>query len=105
MCVKNKMTNNGPMWAPHGLKFQYRTHIGPFLGIMPGFCPHGTHLSMLAGEVQFVSLEKSNYGPPKYDVFLISKTRRILGVHNSIFRYAQIDFWISLNVSLSKLNL
>ena len=22
MCVENKMTNNDPMWVPHGLKFQ-----------------------------------------------------------------------------------
>ena len=29
LCVENKMTNNGPMWAPHRLKFQYRTRIGP----------------------------------------------------------------------------
>ena len=27
MCVENKLTNNGPMWAPHGLKFQCRAHI------------------------------------------------------------------------------
>ena len=30
MCVENKTTNNGPMWVPHGLKLQYRTHIAPF---------------------------------------------------------------------------
>ena len=29
ICVENKMTNNGPMMGPHGLKFQYRTHVGP----------------------------------------------------------------------------
>ena len=29
MCVENKITNNGPMWVLHGLKLQYRTHIGP----------------------------------------------------------------------------
>ena len=29
MCVENKITNNGPIWVLHGLKFQYRIHIGP----------------------------------------------------------------------------
>ena len=48
MCAENKMTNNGPMWAPSD---SYRS----FLGIMPGFCPYGTHLSMLSG--QHVTLE------------------------------------------------
>ena len=44
MCVENKMTNNGPMWAPHELKFQYRTHIGPFghyVRIFPIWDPFG----------------------------------------------------------------
>ena len=40
MCVENKMTNNGPKWAPHGLKFQYRTHICPFWAL----CPDSAHM-------------------------------------------------------------
>ena len=40
MCLENKMTNNGPMWAPYGLKFQYRTDIGPFWAL----CPDSAHM-------------------------------------------------------------
>ena len=40
MCVENKMTNNGPMWVPHGLKFQGRTHIGPIWAL----CPDSAHM-------------------------------------------------------------
>ena len=95
MCVENKMTNNGPMWAPHGLKFQYRTHIGPFWALCPDsahmgpICPCllGKYSSSLYNKAissvwiridlkisknRFMHIEKSNYGPPKYDVFLIS---------------------------------
>ena len=39
MCVENKMTNNGPLWVPHGLKFQYRTHICPIWAP----CPDSDH--------------------------------------------------------------
>ena len=34
------MTNNGPMMVPHGLKFQYRTHIGPIWAL----CPDSAHM-------------------------------------------------------------
>ena len=35
----------GPTWAKVPISDPYRS----FLDIMPGFCPYGTHLSMLAG--------------------------------------------------------
>ena len=34
------MTNNGPMMIPHGLKFQYRTHLGPIWAL----CPDSAHM-------------------------------------------------------------
>ena len=40
ICVEYKMTNNGPMMVPHGLKFQYRTHIGPIWAV----CPESAHM-------------------------------------------------------------
>ena len=40
-CEKNyKTTNNGSMMGPHGLKFQYRTHIGPIWAL----CPDSAHM-------------------------------------------------------------
>ena len=40
ICVEYKMTNNGPMMVPHGLKIQYRTHIGPIWAV----CPESAHM-------------------------------------------------------------
>ena len=41
------MTNNGPMWVPHGLQLQYRTHIC----LIVALCPDAPiwDLTMLAG--------------------------------------------------------
>ena len=36
MCLENKITNNGPMWVPHGLNFLYGTHIGPIWALCQG---------------------------------------------------------------------
>ena len=40
ICAENKTANNGPMMVPHGLKFQYRTHIGPIWAL----CPDSAHM-------------------------------------------------------------
>ena len=53
MCVENKMTNYGPMWAPHGLKFQYRAHIGPFWAL----CPDSAHM----GPIFYACWESSSF--------------------------------------------
>ena len=53
MCVENKMTNNGPMWAPYGLKFQYRTHIGPFWALCPDSAHMGPICPCLLGTIFF----------------------------------------------------
>lgn len=43
ICVGNKMTNNGPMWVPHGLNFQFRTLIGPIWAL----CPDSAHMGVI----------------------------------------------------------
>ena len=54
MCVENKMTNNGPMWVPHGLKFQCRAHIGPIWALCPDSAHMGPILPCLLGYVSVV---------------------------------------------------
>ena len=50
MCVENKMTNNGPLWVPHGLKFQCQTHIGPIWALCPDSAHMGPILPCLLGK-------------------------------------------------------
>ena len=50
MCVKNKMTSNGPNRVRHELKFKYRAHIGPIWALFPNSAHMRPTLStMLAG--------------------------------------------------------
>ena len=57
MCVENKMTNNGPMCAPHGQKFQYRTHIGPFWALCPDSAHMGPICPCLLGVFSWAGLD------------------------------------------------
>ena len=50
MCVENKMTNYGPLWVPHGLKFQCQTHIGPVWALCPDSAHMGPILPCLLGK-------------------------------------------------------
>ena len=60
-----------PIWDPHGSN----------LGIMPGFCPYGTHMPMRAGKARFwLIMEVGPCWPRQlgYEKFCYDK-----GLHNS----------------------